>query len=67
MYYNHYLRKLAYFIDFVEPKNCSVEMSNLFSGKLYDLSVSRDRRRLKWGLQVPDDPNQTVCVTLVIR
>ncbi|XP_072034833.1 methionine--tRNA ligase, mitochondrial-like [Amphiura filiformis] len=31
---------------------------------LQDLSVSRQRERLKWGIPVPDDPSQTIYVWL---
>ena len=30
--------------------------------QLGDISISRPRSRLKWGIQVPDDPSQTVYV-----
>lgn len=26
----------------------------------HKLSISRDSKRLKWGIPVPDDPSQTV-------
>jgi methionyl-tRNA synthetase len=34
----------------------------LSSGPLEDLSISRPRHRLSWGVPVPDDPDQTVYV-----
>ena len=34
----------------------------LSSGPLEDLSISRPRSRLAWGVPVPDDPAQTVYV-----
>ena len=34
----------------------------LSSGPLEDLSISRPRSRLAWGVPVPDDPEQTVYV-----
>lgn len=42
------------------------ELKNIIMGlwgaPLEDLSISRPRARLSWGVQVPDDPEQTVYV-----
>jgi methionyl-tRNA synthetase len=37
-------------------------MSYLQAGDMGDLSISRPRARLQWGIEVPDDPSQTVYV-----
>jgi len=39
-------------------------MSYLTNGSLSDLSISRPRSRLEWGIQVPDDPSHTIYVWL---
>ncbi|XP_033120875.1 methionine--tRNA ligase, mitochondrial-like [Anneissia japonica] len=36
-------------------------------GGLQDLSVSRQRDRLQWGIPVPDDPSQTVCFSFILH
>ncbi|KAF9524414.1 tRNA synthetases class I (M)-domain-containing protein [Crepidotus variabilis] len=37
-------------------------LKTLRSGNVEDISVSRPRSRLEWGIQVPNDPTQTVYV-----
>lgn len=37
-------------------------MQILSSGPLDDLSISRPRSRLEWGVPVPDDPEHTIYV-----
>lgn len=37
-------------------------MSYLTSGPLGDLSISRPRSRLHWGIRVPNDPSHTIYV-----
>lgn len=37
----------------------------LLDKKLTDLSVSRERSRLDWGIQVPGDETQTVSSAVV--
>lgn len=36
----------------------------MINAGLEDLSVSRDRNHLPWGIQVPDDPQHTIYVWL---
>ena len=35
---------------------------NALAEPLEDLSISRPRSRLSWGIEVPDDPEQTIYV-----
>lgn len=44
------------------PKNRKKEVLNFISAGLEDLSVSRDRKRVPWGIPVPNDPSQTIYV-----
>lgn len=37
-------------------------LSYLQAGDLGDLSISRPRARLQWGIEVPDDPSHTIYV-----
>lgn len=47
----------------VEPASRYKELVGyLKSGPLGDLSISRPRARLEWGVQVPDDPTHTIYV-----
>eukprot|EP01111_Echinosteliopsis_oligospora_P018332 TRINITY_DN8334_c0_g1_i2.p1 TRINITY_DN8334_c0_g1~~TRINITY_DN8334_c0_g1_i2.p1 ORF type:complete len:334 (+),score=65.45 TRINITY_DN8334_c0_g1_i2:190-1191(+) len=39
-------------------------LKRLLESGLNDLSVSRPRSRIKWGIQVPNDPSQTIYVWL---
>lgn len=39
-------------------------LSYLKTGNIGDLSISRPRSRLQWGIQVPDDPSHTIYVWL---
>ena len=45
-------------------KRCDELLASLKSGTLADLSISRPRSRLQWGVEVPGDPSHTVYVWL---
>ncbi|KIP06150.1 hypothetical protein PHLGIDRAFT_73115 [Phlebiopsis gigantea 11061_1 CR5-6] len=46
----------------VYPEQFHAEVVATLSGTLADLSVSRPRSRLSWGIQVPNDPEHTIYV-----
>ena len=46
------------------PSNRYNEVKSWIQTGLSDLSVSRSRSRLNWGIRVPDDPEQTIYVWL---
>jgi methionyl-tRNA synthetase len=46
----------------VAPRLRANEVARWLEEGLQDLSVSRTRERLKWGIEVPDDPEHTVCL-----
>ncbi|CAG8518492.1 9795_t:CDS:10 [Paraglomus brasilianum] len=48
----------------VVPSNRYNEVKSWIQTGLSDLSVSRSRSRLNWGIRVPDDPEQTIYVWL---
>jgi methionyl-tRNA synthetase len=48
--------------DFVQPEARRNEVRRFVSGGLQDLSVSRLRSSVSWGVPVPDDPNHTMYV-----
>ena len=48
--------------DFVQPDTRRNEVSSFVSGGLQDLSVSRLRSSVSWGVPVPDDPSHTMYV-----
>ncbi|CAG8468195.1 1462_t:CDS:10 [Paraglomus occultum] len=48
----------------VVPRNRYNEVKSWIQTGLSDLSVSRSRSRLNWGIRVPDDPEQTIYVWL---
>src|SRR5437773_6728551 len=47
---------------FVQPDARRNEVKSFVSGGLQDLSVSRLRSSVSWGVPVPDDPNHTMYV-----
>lgn len=47
--------------DFVQPKNYFNEAYNLID-QLEDVSISRPKERLSWGVPVPDDENHVIYV-----
>ncbi|KAI2463378.1 tRNA synthetases class I (M)-domain-containing protein [Annulohypoxylon bovei var. microspora] len=58
-------RLLQFYTDnpqFVVPKNRFAEVISWVQNNLEDLSVSRPRSRLEWGIPVPDDPSQVIYV-----
>lgn len=48
--------------DFVRPEPRRNEVMSFVRGGLQDLSVSRLRSSVSWGVPVPDDPNHTMYV-----
>src|SRR5437870_7977868 len=48
--------------DFVRPESRRNEVKSFVAGGLQDLSVSRLRGSVSWGLPVPDDPDQQMYV-----
>jgi len=48
--------------DFVRPDARRNEVRSFVAGGLQDLSVSRLRSSVSWGVPVPDDPNHTMYV-----
>src|SRR5215831_5456510 len=48
--------------DFVRPEARLNEVRSFVAGGLQDLSVSRLRSSVSWGVPVPDDPNHTMYV-----
>jgi methionyl-tRNA synthetase len=48
--------------DFVQPEARRNEVRSFVRGGLQDLSVSRVKSSVAWGIPVPDDPNHTMYV-----
>lgn len=48
--------------DFIRPESRRNEVMSFVKGGLQDLSVSRLRKSVKWGIPVPDDPSHTIYV-----
>jgi methionyl-tRNA synthetase len=48
--------------DFVRPEARRNEVKSFVSGGLQDLSVSRLKTSVSWGIPVPDDPDHTMYV-----
>jgi methionyl-tRNA synthetase len=48
----------------INPPNCMKQVVQAVTAGLEDLSISRPRERLSWGIPVPDDPSQTIYVWL---
>src|SRR5947208_4090936 len=48
--------------EFVQPDVRRNEVKSFVSGGLQDLSVSRLKSSVSWGMPVPDDPNHTMYV-----
>jgi methionyl-tRNA synthetase len=48
--------------DFVRPEPRRNEVKSFVAGGLQDLSVSRLKTSVSWGIPVPDDPNHTMYV-----
>jgi methionyl-tRNA synthetase len=48
--------------DFVRPEARRNEVKSFVAGGLQDLSVSRLKTSVSWGIPVPDDPNHTMYV-----
>lgn len=48
--------------DFVRPESRRNEVMSFVRGGLQDLSVSRMRSSVSWGVPVPDDPDHTMYV-----
>ncbi|RXG71648.1 Methionine--tRNA ligase, mitochondrial [Armadillidium vulgare] len=50
--------------DRVVPRRFQEELTTWISNGLHDLSISRPRLRVPWGIQVPGDKDQTIYVWL---
>jgi methionyl-tRNA synthetase len=50
------------FPDFVIPKHRLKEISTFVSGGLEDFSVSRLKKKMPWGIDVPNDPDHIMFV-----
>lgn len=48
--------------DWILPKTRMTEVVSWVKNNLEDLSISRPKSRLSWGIPVPDDPSQTIYV-----
>jgi len=48
--------------DFVRPESRNNEVTSFVRGGLQDLSVSRLKTSVSWGIPVPDDPDHTMYV-----
>ncbi|MFA4954269.1 MAG: methionine--tRNA ligase [Patescibacteria group bacterium] len=48
--------------DFVVPNSRSNEVEQLLKDGLEDVSISRSRKQLNWGIAVPDDDTQVIYV-----
>lgn len=46
----------------IEPENRKKEFLNLIKDGLEDVSISRPRKNLSWGISVPGDPDQVMYV-----
>lgn len=51
-----------FFLTVIRPKQFQSLIEKEVKEGLRDLSVSRPRGRLQWGIPVPDDSSQTVCI-----
>jgi len=60
--YDEALLSLYQSPDFVRPESRCNEVKSFVSGGLQDLSVSRLRSSVSWGVPVPDDPAHTMYV-----
>ncbi|KAI9057422.1 hypothetical protein FKP32DRAFT_1661126 [Trametes sanguinea] len=48
--------------DVIQPPQFHADVMNALQEPLDDLSISRKRSRLSWGIPVPDDPEHTIYV-----
>jgi len=48
-------------VDFIEPKSKRAEFLK-FIDSIEDISISRDSKKVKWGVPVPEDSTQTIYV-----
>jgi len=48
--------------DFLSPKSRAKEVTNFVDSGLKDLSITRNKARIAWGITVPDDPKYTIYV-----
>ncbi|HXI61413.1 MAG TPA: methionine--tRNA ligase [Pyrinomonadaceae bacterium] len=60
--YDEALLNLYERADFVRPESRCNEVKSFVAGGLQDLSVSRLRTSVSWGIPVPGDPNHTMYV-----
>lgn len=48
--------------DFIRPESRRNEVISFVRGGLQDLSISRSRSSVEWGIPVPDDPSHSIYV-----
>lgn len=60
--YQDYLKDYLSKPGVIEPEWRRLEGLNFVEGGLEDFSISRERARLNWGIDVPDDENQVMYV-----
>jgi methionyl-tRNA synthetase len=60
--YDEALLNLYERADFVRPESRRNEVKSFVAGGLQDLSISRPRSSVSWGVPVPDDPTHTMYV-----
>ncbi len=48
--------------EFIKPKHKQKELRNFIAQGLEDISISREKENLPWGIEVPDDPDQVFYV-----
>lgn len=54
-------------VSAIVPDNFEAVLRQYISEGLPDLSVSRSRARIPWGIPVPGDDTQTVCADSVLK
>ena len=53
---------VSHVVAVIVPENFEATLRQYISQGLPDLSVSRSRARIPWGIPVPGDDSQTVCI-----
>ncbi len=62
--YQDQLLELYAKVGFVQPESRQNEITSFVKGGLKDLSISRQKHRLEWGVPVPGDDNHVMYVWL---
>jgi methionyl-tRNA synthetase len=61
-YTSRILKLLEENLEFVQPQSRYNEIKSLCKAGLEDISISRPKEKLSWGISVPDDPSQVMYV-----